>query len=346
MQYWRYIGVPIVLALLVALSRGMVPDLPASSHSGHFMIDEMGTKVELPVRPQRVLATANALDAIVLEMLPPERIAAVTADSQSPFSSLAWERARRVKNTLSRLPGTEEIVALGPDLVLMPDYTSADIVDGVRAMGIPVVVVKTPERVSDVHTMVRQVATALDEAATGERLCRRYDAEVAAVTARRDTIPPSERRSVFFTSSMTGYGGTGSLFDDMTGYTGLIHAAHAAGIPPKTEFTEERLILMNPDVIFVPTYSNRYQRQVEMIYADPALASVGAVRERRVYAVRPAYIYSSSVGIPEAMNAHQALGYGDRFPALEERYTAPVPEPDKGTRKPMRGKTDKVKTKS
>ncbi len=345
MHHWRRIGVPVVLALLVLLSRGMVPELPTASHSGRFMTDEMGTTVELPSRPQRIMGTSNALDAVLLELLPPQRLVAVSADSQSPFSSLIWERARKVKQTLSRLPGTEEIVSLGPDLVLMPDYTSADIIEGVRAMGIPVVVIKTPDRVSDVHTMVRQVATALDEKAAGERLCRRYDAEVAAVTARRDTIPPAQRRSVFFTSSMTGYGGTGSLFDDMTSYTGLIHAAHAAGIPPKTEFTEERIILMNPDVIFVPTYSNRYQRQVDMIYADPALASVRAVRERRVYPVRPAFIYSSSVAIPTAMTAHQAWGYADRFPQLAEIYTAPVLEPDKSAHSPKRG-ADKGKTKS
>lgn len=340
MHHLRDIGVPIVLALLVLASRGVVPDLPVASHSGHTMIDEMGTYVELPANPQRVMAISNALDAILLEMLPPERLVAVSADSQSPFSSLAWQRARQVKQRLSRLPGTEEIVSLGPDLVLMPDYTSADIVEGVRAMGIPVVVIKTPDRVNDVHTMVHQVATALDAQAVGEQLLRRYDANVAAVVARRDSIPADARRSVFFTSSMTGYGGTGSLFDDMTTYSGLIHAARAAGIPPKTEFTEERLLLMNPDVIFVPTYSNRYRRQVDMIYHDPALASISAVRERRVYAIRPAYIYSSSIEIPTAMSAHQAMGYEDRFPALAERYTAPVPEPDK---RPAKGKQTQAK---
>ncbi len=323
-RLWRILFWPILIIIVLIGVYRILP-APITNSGERTMVDARGDTVHLPQYPQRIMAISSALDLVLLDFLPKEKILAVVKDSQSPFSSLRWQEAREIKKNYGRTPGAEEIIALQPDLVFMPDYTSDDVVSAVRAIGIPVVVVKTPEKVNEVHTMVRQVGEALGEPQTAERILKKFDDEIELSLARTNTIPPEQRRKVIFISSMVGYGGTGSLFADANRYSGLINAAAAAGIPAHTAFTEERLVDMDPDVIFIPTYSNGPSKLVQHFYTDKAYASLSAVRNRRVLPLRPAYLYNSSITLPEGIAAVQCVGYKERFPELAEKYMQPVP---------------------
>ena len=324
----RRIGKTVFLPLLIlVLVIGVYYWLPEPiAGTGHkTMIDARGDIVQLPSHPQKVMATSSALDIVLLEFLPAEKILAVNKDTQNAFSSLRWERAKKIKNNYGRTPGAEEIISLQPDLVFMPDYTSDDIVSGVRAMGVPVVVIKTPKKVEDVHVMIQQVGEALSDSQKAEEMMHRFDEHITAILARSETIPSDQRRKVIFISSMTGYGGTDSLFADANRYAGLINAAEAAGIPAHTAFSEERMVMMNPDIILIPSYSNKTPALVEHYYHDPALASLNAVIYHRVIPLRAAYLYNSSTTLPDGIEAVQSVGYAERFPELAQKYTQPVP---------------------
>lgn len=329
MRRWLEILImPIALVCIIGVLAWILPEVHERG-GPRTMRDAWGVTVKLPEQPQRVMATSSALDIVLLNFLPPARIPTVQRDTKSPWSSLIWETARQVKGNLTRSPAAEEIVVWNPDIVFMPDYTSDDIVNGVRAMGIPVVVVTTPKTVYEVHDMVDQVGFALNDMAKAKEIKAKFDAQVAESIGRRDTIPKDEWRKVIFMSSMVGYGGTGSLFADANRYSGLINAAEASGIPDHTAFTEERLLLMDPDVIFIPNYSNKPSKMAETMLNDPALAPLSAVKHKRILPLRPAYLYNSSTGLPEGIAAAQAVGYRDRFPELAAHYEAPVPEPGK-----------------
>lgn len=54
-------------------------------------------------------------------------------------------KGKTSKNTIIQL-SFEKIVKLKPDLVLAPEYTSKDVIDALRGMGIPTVVVNSGKR--------------------------------------------------------------------------------------------------------------------------------------------------------------------------------------------------------
>ena len=76
--------------------------------------------------------------------------------------SLEAKRAKLVKPVLSSYP-LEKIIALEPDLVIAPDYTSADVIAGLRHMGIPTVVVPTGTTVESVIKNVTDIAHIVGE---------------------------------------------------------------------------------------------------------------------------------------------------------------------------------------
>lgn len=92
-----------------------------------------GVQVAVPEHPKRILSLSSAFDTILLGLIEPERLAGINKLSTYEYS-LEAKRAKLVKPVLSSYP-LEKIIALKPDLVIAPDYISADVIYGLRHMG-------------------------------------------------------------------------------------------------------------------------------------------------------------------------------------------------------------------
>ena len=79
------------------------------------------------------------------------------------------------------------------------------------------------------------------------------------------SIPLDQRKSVLFVSSMDGYTGTGSLFDDMCKYMSIYNAPDLLGLPPRTPFGDERVLAMDPDYIFIPSYKGMDKSTTDLL---------------------------------------------------------------------------------
>ena len=117
------------------------------------------------------------------------------------------------------------------------------------------------------------------------------------------SISPEQRKSVLFVSSMDGYTGTGSLFDDMCRYMSINNAPSALGLPPRTPFGEERVLAMNPDFIFIPSYKGMDKGLADRYLENPAFENLPAIKEHRVKSLPAAYLYTMNQHIGEAMLA-------------------------------------------
>ena len=88
------------------------------------------------------------------------------------------------------------------------------------------------------------------------------------------SIPVEQRKSVLFVSSMDGYTGTGSLFDDMCKYMSIYNAPDLLGLPPRTPFGDERVIAMEPDYIFIPSYKGMDKTLASRYLDNPAFQNL------------------------------------------------------------------------
>lgn len=63
----------------------------------------------------------------------------------------------------------------------------------------------------------------------------------------------------------------------------------------------EEVIKINPEVIFLVYFNKDRLIQLKQIYSIPALNSVNAIKNKRVYPIRLDYIYTPGVRIVEGL---------------------------------------------
>lgn len=261
-----------------------------------------GVRVAVPDHPKRILALSSASDTILLGLVEPDRLVGINTLSTYEEYSLEAKRAKLVKPAMSSYP-LEKIIALEPDLVIAPDYTSADVIAGLRHMGIPTVVVPTGTTVESVIKNVTDIAHIVGEDEKGQFYEQKIRRELEKIKRLGTSIPLNQRKSVLFVSSMDGYTGTGSLFDDMCKYMSIYNAPDFLGLPPRTPFGDERVLAMNPDYIFIPSYKGMDKNLVSRYLDNPAFQNLPAIRENRIKPLPAAYLYTMNQHIGEAMLA-------------------------------------------
>ncbi len=261
-----------------------------------------GARVPVPDHPKRILALSSASDTILLGLVEPDRLVGINTLSTYEEYSLEAKRAKLVKPAMSSYP-LEKIIALEPDLVIAPDYISADVIYGLRHMGIATVVVPTPSTVDGVIQNVMDIAHIIGEDEKGSFYIRKIHREIDEIKHLGESIPIEQRKTVLFVSSMDGYTGTGSLFDDMCHYMSIYNAPDRIGLPPRIPFGEERVLAMNPDYIFIPSYKGMDKNLADRYLLNPAFQNLPAIRENRVKPLPAAYLYTMNQHIGEAMLA-------------------------------------------
>lgn len=261
-----------------------------------------GVRVAVPDHPKRILALSSASDTILLGLVESDRLVGINTLSTYEEYSLEAKRAKLVKPAMSSYP-LEKIIALEPDLVIAPDYTSADVIAGLRHMGIPTVVVPTGTTVESVIKNVTDIAHIVGEDEKGQFYEQKIRRELEKMKRLGTSIPLNQRKSVLFVSSMDGYTGTDSLFDDMCKYMSIYNAPNLLGLPPRTPFGDERVLAMDPDYIFIPSYKGMDKNLASRYLDNPAFQNMPAIRENRVKALPAAYLYTMNQHIGEAMLA-------------------------------------------
>src|SRR6202047_2868665 len=84
--------------------------------------------------PQHVMSLSMCTDDLLLELLPPERIASVTYYSRDASNSYQWPQAANVRVNSGTV---EEVLAEKPDLVLAGTYTTPAARSLLKKLGMP-----------------------------------------------------------------------------------------------------------------------------------------------------------------------------------------------------------------
>ena len=261
------------------------------------IIDDWGRSVVVPAEAKRIVSLTSAYEPILLEMVGPSRLAAVSFLSKTKGYGPNYELAKSVKVSLYSYE-VEKIVYLHPDLVLAPEYTNRDVLDGLEHMGIPVVIVSSPKRVQETIELVERLGVVVGAEHKARDMTAKMQQDIEEVKA---LSAETKGQVVISMSSMDGYAGTDSLFDDMTRVMGLVNGPSHLSYAPRTAFTEERIIEMDPNVILIPVY-DKSEMAWQTLYRDnPSLKTVRAVREGRVVTMPASDLYTGNQFIGESM---------------------------------------------
>jgi iron complex transport system substrate-binding protein len=143
------------------------------------LVDDEGTAVAIPSRPERIVSLTPATTEILFAVGAGDRLVGGTDADDYPEEAKAVTRVV----TMGAID-VEKIVGLGADLVVAGGngFNSPDALAQLRSLGIPVVVVYAPD-VAGVLKDIELVATAAGEPAAGTALATAMDGEIGAIRA-------------------------------------------------------------------------------------------------------------------------------------------------------------------
>ncbi len=290
--------------------------------------DVRGTVVTMKAKPERILTLSFDTDGIVLGLVQPEKMVASSTILEDPDCSNVRHLTKRIPKKIT-VPTVEEILAMKPDLVIVSDWGSIEQVENLRDLGLSVVVVKGAQNIDEVKENVRLIAKAIGEEEKGVKLVAKMDAKLAEIAAKVAKIPQEDRKQVVLLSLMKTYGGIGCAFDDACHYAGVRNGMAEAGIHKGQALTKEMLLAIDPDILFLPSYTNHGQIDVktyrDQYLDDPALRPMKAIQNHAFAYPREGYLYNCSQDIVFAVQEIAYVVYGDEF-YLEDNQHLSVAE--------------------
>lgn len=220
-----------------------------------------------PPRGGGIVSTNPCADAMLVELVPPRRIAAISHYSQDPAStSIPMNVASRFRVT----HGTaEEVVAMRPELVIASSFTSPATREAYRRAGLKTLYLDSPVTIEASKAQVTELSTVLGAQEAGKAMNARIDSAVADATWRGAQIPAL----IWIAGNLVS--GGGNLLDEMMTRAGFSdHAAHY-GLQFTGYLPIEHVIVDPPRVMLVPDEPGRMASSRAAQLRSRALAHLG-----------------------------------------------------------------------
>ncbi len=318
----------LMLVFALVLTAGCGQEKTASQTEGGYQVtDDKGTVVDFAEKPKRIVSMTLSTDNILLGLVEPERVVCANNLIDDPISSNVAELGKNIPNKV-RHPKVEEILAMEPDLVIASDWGDIDYVDSLRNMGIKVVVVKGPKNLQEVRDNITLIAKAVGEPQRGDKLISMMDEKLQEIKAKVDKIPQDQRKRVLLLSLMSNYGGKDCIFDDACQWAGVTNCLSEYGLKRGDKVTKEMMVQMDPDIIFLPTYTahGTFDNQAfrDKYLKDPALQQMRAIHTGSIKEPRDSYIYTASQDFCFAVQEIAYTVYGDEFKLEDQQHLSAV----------------------
>lgn len=283
---------------------------------GYSVTDDFGNKLHFTKKPKRILGTTANIEEILLELIPPERMAAVSEQNIDKDFSLMPDEAAKVKKVIPNLAPLETIIAQHPDLVFMQIKNNQAAADTLTEMGIRVFRMKTPVTLPMIRDRIHIMSIAVGEVERGNQMLQKLDEKVAAVKKRTGNLPIDERKIVIGFSSLGASGSATGLFHNICEESGVINGGAVSGISYAERISDERIVKVNPDIFIVADEgaANDYGKMtVKKIMEDAALRNVKAVQNQHFIIFKYRYKYSNSQHFGDAVTLIAKGAYPELF---------------------------------
>ena len=284
--------------------------------SFYSVTDDSGATLHFSEKPHRIASYSISTDEILLELVGAERIIALSKLADDPGVSNIVTKAKKVK---CRVQGNsaEVLLTFKPDLVIIPDFHPPEMIRSVREMGMKVYVYKTPSTIEGVKRSIRQLAELTGEKEKGEKIIAEMEKKIDSVQQRLQSVPQSKRKRVMEVRSEGAFYAPDNSFGDVCRHAGVSDATLELKYPSPMEITQEKVVELNPDIIFVPAwdYDGKHEPVAERqnILHNPSYQGIKAVQEGKVYSISGALVMAVSQYIADAVEEVARMSYPEIF---------------------------------
>jgi iron complex transport system substrate-binding protein len=217
--------------------------------------------------PRRIVSLDLCTDQLLVELVPRERIAAVTHLAADPTVSAIPERARGILITRG---GAEDVLRLDPDLVLAGPFGVRGTVDLLQRLGRRVVIVPQHQELSGVREAVRTVAEAVGEPAKGAALIAEFDRRLAALPRGEAGGEPT----ALIYQIGGSVSGSHSLADAALAAAGFRNAASSYRLTRGGQVPLELLVADPPDLLVLSSAPGEYRTVLADNLRHPVIATL------------------------------------------------------------------------
>lgn len=218
----------------------------------------------IAAKPSRIVSLNLCTDQLLIDLVPPERIAALTDLAVDRNVSAIADRAQGLRLIAG---AAEEVLALDADLVLASPFAATTTVDLLQRLGRRVVLVPFATDFDGIRATVRQVATAVGEPERGEAVIAAFDTALAAAR------PGGSRHPTALVYQVNGLvSGTGTLADAALKAAGLVNQAESVPLASGGRLALESIVVNPPDLMVLAQGMHTYRTVVSDNLRHPALA--------------------------------------------------------------------------
>lgn len=256
--------------------------------------------------PMRIVSLNPCVDAILVELVPLERIAALSHYSRNFERSTIAALAQKLPITYET---AEEVVALEPDLVLTSRHSAIATRSALRRVGIRFELFDVPSSIAASLAQIRQIAAILGREQEGEALIARIG---RAIQAARPPIHAAPLTAAVYQPGGLSAGAR-TVTGELMRLAGLENIAARYGIDSYRPLPLELLVSAPPDVLLVGEVSPGALMQAERVIEHRALRALRSqmTRERfpahLLYCSGPAMIPALDALVVARENAHARL---------------------------------------
>ena len=266
------------------------------------VIDARGQR--LPVRPYQRIASLNPVaDRLLLELVEPNRLVAVTAYSVQKHPD-GWRFKQQAEIATSN--DIESILAANPDLVIASQFTAASYIARLNEENIAVFDLGEARGAATTLANIETLATLLDATQRGERLANSYRRQLSALETRTRDLPRKQGLYLSFYADAFFGGTTGSSYADMLRYAGVSDLAAKHGYKDWPKYTPAQVLAMNPEMIITQRGMGSAICRHSILKSLPACATGG-----RVIELPDGYDSDAGLGLVHAARVLRTLVYGE-----------------------------------
>ena len=223
-------------------------------------------------QPQRIVSMNLCTDELLMRIVDPARIAAITHLSQQPVNAPLGLDA--IASKLAVNHGlAEEVIALKPDLILAGSFTTSTATALLRRLGYTVLIFEPENSFDDMRANIRKLAAATGDTAKAEQIIADFDTRLAALQARI----PDDRRPIFADIGVNNYiTGDNTLYAEVVNGAGYRTLGQALGFSGYRTVALEQILTVRPALMSTATPWTSPPSLSTMALGHPALRAVTA----------------------------------------------------------------------
>ena len=269
-------------------------------------------EAQTSAKARRIVSLTLGTDEILLSLIDPKRLAAITDYAADPDISNVSQLANQVPVRIKQA-GAESIVALKPDLIFVASYTNQTLVKQLKDIGFPVVTLTLFSSIDGIKKNIRAVGYAVGETEKAGKLIAKMEKRLSAVAER---LSSTVKRPALLSYDLERWtAGRDTLFDEIVALAGGRNLAAEAGMTGHPKISLEAVVDLNPEVLILNAWHPDGDDVNQTLLKHPALQSLRAIRENRVYSIPGKYLTTVSHFIAEGVEAMARLLHPTLFTA-------------------------------